>query len=172
MDAGHLQDQDAEARDLKGLVPTARSRRLRRIFWRRVGWLLLGLVAVIVVFLWQSGQARRASCRAALEQYARLARQSDLASTPSQILGQQWYSLHADSAGYPSSHYVLITFNWPLSAKEDEKLPLAVCAKPHRILLRRGRHVLFRTAAGEKIEWLPEDKAREVFQSAEKPEQL
>lgn len=168
MDAGHLQSEGVEARGLTGLQPEARSRRLRRIFWRRTAWLLAGLAVLVVVFAWQLGQTRRANCRTALEHFARLAQDSDLASTPSQLLGQQWAGLRTDKASFPSSHFALITFNWPLSVKGDERLPLAVCEKPHRILLHRGRHVLFRTADGEKLEWLPEDEAAEIFRSAEK----
>ena len=168
MDAGHSQGQDIEARDLKSFDHEARSRRLRRTFWRRTAWLLAVLAVVAVVFLWQLGQARRATCRTALEQFARLAHETDLASTPSQILGQQWAGLRTDTTNLPSSHFALITFNWPLSAKGDEALPIAVCEKAHRILLRRGRHVLFRIADGEKIEWLSGDEADEIFRSAEK----
>ena len=167
MDAGHLQGEGVEARDLTGLAPDARSRRLRRIFWRRMAWLLAGLAAVVVVFAWQLGRTRRATCRTSLEHFARLAHDSDLASTPSQILTEQWAGLRTGKAGFPSSHFAMITFNWPLSVKGDEALPLAVCEKPHHILFKRGRHVLFRTTAGEKIEWLSGDEADEIFRSAE-----
>ena len=168
MDAGHRQDPGIEGGDLKGLDPEARSRRLRRTFWRRTAWLLAGLAVMVSVFAWQLGQARRATCRSALGIFARLAHDSDLASTPSQILGQQWAGLRTDTTSLPSSHFALITFNWPLSVKDDEVLPLAVCEEPHGILLRRGRHVLYRTADGVKIEWLAEDEADGIFQAAGK----
>lgn len=168
MDTGHLHGQGIEAGDLKGLHPEARSRRLRRIFWRRMAWLLVGLAAVVVVFAWQLGRSRRTTCRTTLEHFAQLAQESDLASAPSQLLGQQWRGLRSDKTGFPSSHFAVITFNWPLSVKGDEKLPLAVCEKAHRILFLGGRHVLFRTVDGVKIEWLSGDRADEVFRSAEK----
>lgn len=133
-----------------------------------MAWLLAGLAVMVVVFAWQLGQTRRATCRTTLERFARLAHDSDLASTPSQILAEQWAGLRTDKAGFPSSHFAVITFNWPLSVKGDEALPLAVCEKPHLILFKRGRHVLYRTADGEKIEWLSEGKASEIFRSAEK----
>lgn len=170
MKAGHLQGEGVDVRDLADLGSEARSRQLRRIFWRRTAWLLAGLGAVVVVFLWQSGQSHRAACRAALQQFARLAHDNNLASTPSPLLVQQWASLRADKIDFPPSHFALIPYNWPLSAKGDEELPLAVCATPHRILFQRGRHVLFRTATGEKIEWVTGDKAEEIFRSAEKHE--
>ena len=168
MDAGHRQDPGVEDGGLKGLNPLARSRRLRRTFWRRTVWLLAGLGVMVAVFAWQLGQARRATCRTTLGTFSRLAYDSELASTPSRILGQQWAGLQADTTSFPPSHFALITFNWPLSVKDDEALPLAVCEKPHGILLWSGRHVLYRTADGVKIEWLPEDEAEQIFQSAEK----
>jgi len=170
MKAGHLQGEGIEPRDLKGIGSEARSRQLRRIFWRRAAWLVVGLAAVVVVFWLQLGQGHRAACGTALQQYARLAHDSNLASTPSQILVQQWAGLRTEKIDFPSAHFALITYNWPLSAKGDEKLPLAVCATPHRILFQRGRHVLFRTGTGEKIEWLTGREAEEIFRSAEKHE--
>lgn len=166
MDAGHA--QRVEAHDPRGLDSEARSRRLRRIFWRRAAGLLLGLAAVVVAFAWQVSQTRRTACRTTLEQFARLADESNLASAPSQILGQQWRGLRTDKASFPSSHFALIIFNWPLSVKGDEALPLAVCESPHGLLFGRGRHVLYRIADGEKIEWLVGDEAEKIFQSAEK----
>jgi len=160
--------EEAEAHDLAALSAEAQARRRRRSFWRRVGWLLVGVVVVVGVVFWQRGLSRREACRLALKRYARLAEEEDLGTLPPQFLYQQWRSLPIGSAHQPASHYMLVTGNWLLSPGGGEKLPLAVCREPHWVLFVRGRHVLYRTAGGEHIEWVPEERVTAIVEEATK----
>jgi len=168
MDAQHKHIEEAEAHDLIALSAEAQIRRRRRSFWRRVGWPMVGVVVVVVVVFWQWGLSRREACRQALKRYARLAEEEDLGTLPPQLLYQQWRSLPLGSAHQPASHYLLVTGNWLLSPGAGEKLPLAVCREPHWVLFVRGRHVLYRTADGEHIEWVPEERVAAIVEEATK----
>lgn len=141
---------------------------LRRkvIFWRRAVWLVLGTAAVFVVVVWNRYETRRRECRETLIAYGEMAKGFDLAHEHASILEQQWQEFEQPPNGQSPRHYDLIVRNWPIIAKEGERVPLAVCADPHLDMFTRGRYVLYSTADGYKVHWLPEEEARPIIEKA------
>ena len=145
------------------------SRTLRRklVFWRRVAWSCIGIVLVIVMVLWQRGNARQQECRAALEHYAGFAQSGELASTSPALLRAQWDNQQGEATLHVSpSQYRLITGNWGIAPEPGKRIPLAVRRNALSLLFTKGRHVLFRDEDGYHVEWLSESEARPIVAQA------
>jgi hypothetical protein len=146
----------AEAEDL---LAETRSLRRRLEFWQRMVWLLAGAVVIIGTVVWQRGELRRRECYQSLEYYAEQAVQRRLSDQHLSILEQQWQALDKGPAKVTAIHYDLIAANWLVTPKPDEELPLAVCRESHFLAMSRGRHVLYRSARGFRIEWMSAEAA-------------
>lgn len=143
---------------------------LRRkvVFWRRVVWMILGTVAILLAVLWNRYETRRRECRDALQYDSELAKKVDLAHEHVNILEQQWQLFDSSSKSNSPRHYDLIAQNWAVIPAAGEKVPLAVCADAHLELFSRGRHVLFNTLEGMRVDWLSDEEAQPIVEMARK----
>jgi hypothetical protein len=143
---------------------------LRRkvVFWRRVVWMILGAAAILLTVVWNRYETRRRECRDTLLYNAELAKKVDLAHEHVSILEQQWQMFDIPSKGSSPRHYDLIARNWAVIPAAGEKVPLAVCADAHLDLFTRGRHVLFNTLEGMRVDWLSDEEAQSIVEMARK----
>ncbi|MFQ5495899.1 MAG: hypothetical protein ACE5EX_11020 [Phycisphaerae bacterium] len=156
----------AGALDLASAAVEAKALRRKLSFWRRTVALLLGATVVVLGMMWRQGSTRRAACRVSLAHFAALAKQYHLDTTPVALLKDQWHRWGLDSVSVPAWHYELVVDNWIRVPKPGERVPLAVCSQPHRVMFSLGRHVLFRDGSGEHVEWVPEEQATPILQQA------
>ncbi len=130
--------------------------------------MILGTVAILLVVLWNRYETRRRECRDTLLYDAELAKKVDLAHEHVNILEQQWQMFDLPTKGNSPRHYDLIARNWAVIPAAGEKIPLAVCADVHLDLFTRGRHVLFNTLEGMRVDWLSDDEAQTIVEMARK----
>jgi hypothetical protein len=156
--------------DEPDLLAESRSLQRRLVFWRRVAGLLVGLVAIVLIVLWQRAELRRRTCADSLAYYGKLADAAHLERQPARLLEAQWQTLDqapgAERKIVPSSHYSLVVEDWGQTPRKGESLPLAICNHTHLGLLAQGRNVLYRDTNGSHVEWLDEESAAPVVAAA------
>lgn len=142
-----------------GSLDAEQGRYLRRRvrFWRNVALMLvLGIgLGVVVFFVRRSAILDR--CRVSLGHYAKLSEALKLDEANVATIELRWRYLDPAKDGMPPSHYQLLPVNWGQTPTGSDEIPLAVCAEPHGAILGSGRNVLFRSAKGWHVKWVPED---------------
>jgi len=161
-------ERDAFKSDLDDsvdLVTEARRLRRRLNFWRRVAWIAVSAVALVILVVWTRGKLRQDRCLASLKAYLEQAERLGFDNESPELLPLQWLELDVEPTHYPPDHYLLFVQNWLQRPAFGEKLPLAVCRESHPTLITRGRHVLRRTAAGDEIVWLTEEQVAPIAEA-------
>jgi hypothetical protein len=148
----------------------ARFLRRRIRFWRNVALMLvLGIaLGVVVYFVRRSTIADR--CRMSLTHYGKLAEALKLNDANIATIELRWRYLDPARDGLPPTHYQLIPDNWSQTPSGADEFPLAVCAEPHGTLIAGGRNVLFRSATGWRVKWVPEDVGAALAEQGAKAE--
>jgi hypothetical protein len=155
--------------DAEQLVAEARSLRRRLLFWKRLGFFVLGLALFLAFLSWQRTTIRCRECVEALQRYTGMAQQARLETSVAETLQSQWEHFARGPVKLDAAHYLLIPENWRQIPAAGESLPLAICRDSHVSFIARGRYVLYRDAQSHiTIKWLSEEEAAPILARAKR----